>query len=53
MSDSGFSRPIHFCREVDVMKFAPAKEKLGNKILEASYGTFVTYDFKEAFERGK
>ena len=35
----------------DAMKFALAREDLGNKILEASYGTFVTYDFYEVFER--
>lgn len=35
----------------DAMKFALAKEDLENKILEASYGTFVTYDFDEVFDR--
>jgi hypothetical protein len=37
----------------DAMKFALAKEDLVNKILEASYGTFVMYDFNEVFDRGK
>jgi hypothetical protein len=37
----------------DAMKFALAKEDLENKILEASYGTFVTYDFNEVFDRGR
>jgi hypothetical protein len=36
----------------DAMKFALAKEDLENKILEAPYGTFVTYDFQEVFDRG-
>lgn len=36
----------------DAMKFALAKEDLENKILEAPYGTFVTYDFHEVFDRG-
>ena len=35
----------------DVMKFALAKEDLVNKILEAPYGTFVTYDFNDVFDR--
>jgi hypothetical protein len=37
----------------DAMKFALAKEDLENRILEASYGTFVTYDFNEVFDRGR
>lgn len=30
-----------------------AKEDLEKKILEASYGTFVAYDFDEVFDRGR
>ena len=37
----------------DAMKFALAKEDLEKKILEASYGTFVAYDFDEVFDRGR
>jgi hypothetical protein len=37
----------------DTMKFALAREDLVNKILEAPYGTFTTYDFNEVFARGQ
>jgi len=37
----------------DAMKFALAREDLVNKILEAPYGTFTTYDFNEVFARGQ
>lgn len=35
----------------DAMKFALAKEDLVGKILEASYATYVLYDFDEVFDR--
>jgi hypothetical protein len=35
----------------DAMRFALAKEDLQRKILDASYGTFVFYDFAEVFAR--
>ena len=37
----------------DAMKFALAKQDLEKTILEASYGTFVAYDFDEVFDRGR
>jgi hypothetical protein len=35
----------------DAMRFALAKEDLQRKILDASYGTFVFYDFADLFAR--
>jgi hypothetical protein len=37
----------------DAIKLALAKQNLEKTILEASYGTFVAYNFDEVFDRGR